>query len=62
MEQDPTRSHCCIEAPSIDTFMNRLDNHFKDRPGMDNCRTLDSPVKPQITNLEQLPIGKQFPL
>ena len=38
-----------IEAPSIDAFKNCLDNHFEDYLVMYNYRTLDNPVKPQMT-------------
>ena len=38
-----------IDAPSIDSFKNRLDSHFKDHPMIYDYRALDNPVKPQMT-------------
>ena len=38
-----------IEAPSIDAFKNRLDNHFSDHPVVYRYRALDNPVKPKMT-------------
>ena len=38
-----------IDAPSIASFKNRLDSHFKDHPMIYDYRALDNPVKPQMT-------------
>ena len=38
-----------IDAPSIDAFKNRPDNHFKDHPMVYTYRILDKPVNPQMT-------------